>query len=652
MEKSILEKNLEQIARYDAALAESIASIKEYTHNLELRETTCGDLNLVVDGHPLHDEVDAVYEAEQIVAKTKYREESDTIHIIFGLGMGHLLQAFCKNSKGKIILYEPDIEILRAALEFVDLSSELSKSTVMLIDKEEKFEIAMGRLFFLKGEMTLSFLTSYVQLYPSVVSELKKKLVMLGSIYTNAYKELQRQSANWTVSVLNNLFRIYKNEELEALLGKFKDKPAVIVSAGPSLTENVEYIKQYRDNIVVFCVGTALKTLLKNGVRPDFVAMIESRYCLTQILDVDLSGINFIFYPSIFKGVYECDLDRVFNYYPDNMITTEWLENLSGIKADKYKSRGTVSICALESAYLLGCNPIILTGQDLAYRNGQCYASNSAYNIKYREVSPGKFELFVDDYDKYFGAAKLKDKNDSMKKLQETLEENSKNLCFVTGQNGERLLTSPAYAMFVEHFENIALEIAPYAKLFNTRSGGAQINGFENIKMQDFLEKYAAEKIDVEKIIDSSLRDYVSPKEFAKFKTTANTLLVSFEKCLNLFDKGEGEFKKLKNSYQRAKILTGEIRDRIGKISDIYSDIIREYVAKDRIFFSLLIREYYMMNEFLKEPNDYTDKEKMDELLDILQDFFSSGRQWLGLGIDFLKKQKELFDESSSSACK
>ena len=98
--------------------------------------------------------------------------------------------------------------------------------------------------------------------------------------------------------------------------------------------------------------------------------------------------------------------------------------------------------------------------------------------------------------------------------------------------------------------------------------------------------------------------------------------------------------------------MTGEIRDRIEKISDIYSDIIREYVAKDRIFFSLLIREYYMMNEFLKEPNDYTDKSKMDALLEILQDFFSSGRQWLGLGIDFLKKQKELFDESSSSTCK
>lgn len=652
MEKSILEKNLEQIARYDASLAKSIASIKEYTHNFELRETTCGDLNLVVDGVPLHDEVDAVYEAEQIVSKTKYKEESDTIHIIFGLGMGHLFQAFCKNSKGKVILYEPDIEILRATLEFVDLSSELSKSTVMLIDKEEKFEIAMGRLFFLKGEMSLSFLTSYMKLYPLVVSELKKKLVMLGSIYTNAYKELQKQSANWTVSVLNNLFSIYKNNELEALLGKFKDKPAIVVSAGPSLSENIDYIKQYRDRVVVFCVGTALKTLLKNGIKPDFVAMIESRYCLTQILDVDLSGINFIFYPSIFKGVYDCNLSRVFNYYPDNMITTEWLQNLSGIKADKYKSRGTVSICALESAYLLGCNPIILTGQDLAYRNGQCYASNSAYNIKYKEVSPGKFELFVDDYDKYFGDAKLKDKDDSIRKIKKTLEENSKNLCFVLGQNGDKLLTSPAYAMFVEHFENIALEISSDTKLFNTKSGGAQIKGFENIPMDDFLAKYAVERINVEGIIGPSLNDYISPKDFDKFKRATNSLFISFEKCINLFEKGESEFKKLKNSYQRVKLLNSEIKDRIYKISDIYSDIVREYIAKDKIFFALLIREYYMMNEFLKDQNDYTKKEKMVELIEILQDFFSSGKEWLECGFNFLKKQKELFDESSSTTCK
>jgi hypothetical protein len=374
----------------------------------------------------------------------------------------------------------------------------LSRDNVFLVNEEEKFETAMGKLFFVRGEMTLSFLNSYVKIYPQKVSDLAKKLSMLRSIYSNAYTEIQKQSFYWTSYTLDNLHRVYKNEEMEAIEGAFKNKPAIIVSAGPSLNDNLEYLKKYRDKIVIFCVGTALKTLLKNGIKPDFVNIIESGFCSAQVSFVDLDGINFILYPSTYPDVYNHITQRVFNYYPDNLITSDWLKNLVGVDYTKYKNRGTVAITSMMSAFLCGCNPIILTGQDLAYKDGKCYASGSPYNLSYKEVSPGRFELFIDDFEKYAETRRNKanyDPEKFEKEVKKTLEDNSKKLCFVKGQDGRNLVTSPAYAMFVEHFENLALELQDKVKLYNTSTGGAQINGFENISMQEVLKQYANEPL-------------------------------------------------------------------------------------------------------------------------------------------------------------
>ena len=54
-----------------------------------------------------------------------------------------------------------------------------------------------------------------------------------------------------------------------------REMPAIIVSAGPSLNENIEELKKAKNKAFIIAVDTAMKPLLRNGIIPDMYAIID-----------------------------------------------------------------------------------------------------------------------------------------------------------------------------------------------------------------------------------------------------------------------------------------------------------------------------------------------------------------------------------------
>src|SRR5690606_2967005 len=52
--------------------------------------------------------------------------------------------------------------------------------------------------------------------------------------------------------------------------GAFKDKPAILVAAGPSLNEEIENIRYIKENglAYIFSVGSAINTLMHHNIYP------------------------------------------------------------------------------------------------------------------------------------------------------------------------------------------------------------------------------------------------------------------------------------------------------------------------------------------------------------------------------------------------
>jgi len=263
----VLERNVAQIAKYNKPLAEKILNHVITSNDYHLDYTKCDDLNLYVKGVPLHDEVDPIEQAKKIFDKT---HKDGHLHVIFGIGLGYLFARFLKELNHKILVYEPNLDILRITLGLIDFSDALANPKVRIVHDKFHLKADIEALNQKDDLFTVYFLPSYRTLYNDELQAFAEDLTAIHGLIHVGFKELARQSRIWGINTLNNLKEIYKKHEFEALNDTFKGKPAIVVSAGPSLYKNIETIKTYKDKVVIICVGVALKALLNAGIKPDF----------------------------------------------------------------------------------------------------------------------------------------------------------------------------------------------------------------------------------------------------------------------------------------------------------------------------------------------------------------------------------------------
>lgn len=172
-ELSILEKNLELIKPYNEQLVEQILNVTEITKPVEFLEATSGDTILSYNGIILDDKIDPVDTSNQIFCKLR-DNDPDNVYVVFGLGLGYLFKRFAKSCKGRVIVFEPNIEILRLVLEFVDFSEELGKPNVFIANSVKKVIEVINKGFTYGIKLSISALDTYIKLYPANYSELSK----------------------------------------------------------------------------------------------------------------------------------------------------------------------------------------------------------------------------------------------------------------------------------------------------------------------------------------------------------------------------------------------------------------------------------------------------------------------------------------------
>ncbi len=146
----------------------------------------------------------------------------------------------------------------------------------------------------------------------------------------------------------------------------YKDKPAILVSTGPSLAKNIHHLIDLKDKAIIICVGQAIRPLLAYGIKIDFATT------------VDFGEVNYVH----FKGLEDCQVPLVtinrtyaplIKAYqgPKFVAATPvpGFENMAtGILTGKgsIEAGGSVAHLSFGLAKLLGCNPIIFIGQDLS----------------------------------------------------------------------------------------------------------------------------------------------------------------------------------------------------------------------------------------------------------------------------------------------
>ena len=133
-----------------------------------------GAYNLLYKNKLIHNEQSPLGEAQEIFAHCN--NEPVSIHLIYGLGLGYLFQVVSINSKGTVILYEPDLNILWFAFTLVDFSNDIMKQNVFITNTMEEVLEAVYKKSGMKNLPELLSFKSQREFYPDDFEILVHKL--------------------------------------------------------------------------------------------------------------------------------------------------------------------------------------------------------------------------------------------------------------------------------------------------------------------------------------------------------------------------------------------------------------------------------------------------------------------------------------------
>ncbi|EAK5847817.1 motility associated factor glycosyltransferase family protein [Campylobacter lari] len=371
----------------------------------------------------------------------------------YGLGNGIFYKNLLSNkTHEKIIVYEKDVELIYLSFNMIDFSKELLEKRLILIHTKE--------LNYARADLVCSLLGLFLKTYDLHIhshfyEDQKKEIQCINTINSKVIKNIALRKGNNPIDAMQgieqfvlNLPKMLTHPSFNELKKKRinKSKNAILVATGPSLQKQLPLLKKYANKATIFCADSAYPILAKNGIKPDYVCMLERDEIVAKCFDNDFNDfdkdITFILVSLVHQNSIRF-LEKNRRKYI--LVSRSYAFAYSlGLHDFGYVSGGmSVAHLNYELALLLGHENIILIGQDLAYSDNGKTHSEGFIHESYHE---GDFER---DYDKY------------------------KTLAY--GGKGY-VQSSEIWMLFKQIFEGLFYQQTK-VKIYNATEGGARIEG-------------------------------------------------------------------------------------------------------------------------------------------------------------------------------
>lgn len=304
---------------------------------------------------------------------------------IYGIGLGYYYEAIKdwleEDTSRFVIFLEDELEVIHLFLQ-LDIAEEILKHPQIQLHYFQKVapdESPFNYLFhlFATQASTISALKSYSQHKADLFSELKNLFITHCSNNFGQTSEMLYLSPQIFSNIVMNLTHLDEHYLGENLFGKFQGIPAIITGAGPSLKEEVPILKQLVNRALIFGGGTSLRALSQWGIEPHFGAGIDplNTHYETTFHNVAFE-VPFFYKARIFPGALNnMHGPKLYLNGTNGYPILDWVEDQLNIQSMRLDDGHNVVNLMIEIAHALGCNPIILVGCNLAYLNGQSYAS-------------------------------------------------------------------------------------------------------------------------------------------------------------------------------------------------------------------------------------------------------------------------------------
>lgn len=475
------EKNIAGIRVCQKSLARLLEPYKDYDYSQVVHEIEAKDGNPVLvlhkDGkeHIMNSRFRPIGEAESYAAQFDTIRDKSVI-MFFGFGNGTFPKSIYKRgSMDKVfyVFYEPCLESFLYTMHHHDLT-EIFGTLKTHIFVEGINGNGMGALLpdiIDWANMPLAkmmHLPKYRELFPEEYMNFARIIEDNFTRLHMAKNTMNEYAQNFMTNVIQHTLFAFEGTSGNAFINVFpKDMPAILVAAGPSLSKNIELLREAKGKAFILCVDTAFRRMMAEGIDPDAVIGVDSRKGAAYQEE----------YVSHYKNIMWI-AETICNYrvavsvhsYRNVILDSgDQINNAiyekAGCPLPSLATGGSVANTAFSLLELWGFETIILIGQDLALTGNRRYS------------------------DKDIDAEK------------EALEKGY-NLIEIESYDGGVVKTREDYRTYLKWFE-AAIAVTDAQRVINATEGGAMIHGAINMTLREALDKYATKEYDIRAIIDA-----------------------------------------------------------------------------------------------------------------------------------------------------
>lgn len=382
-----------------------------------------------------HSTIDPMWEAYEL-AKRIY-DSGFLKYCFLGCGLGYLpWQVFCQSDCSvDIYIFHADEKFVNNAMDYgvlgwipqEKLHIVIEQNIQKLIQKFLSMEDVPGKV----GKHALEDVLDQF--------ETKEKNSINYFLAQNHTRTLWGNSL--TINAYRNAYHVPN------MIGEFQPKTIsdewIVVAAGPSLDDCIEYLRENVGKKTIICASTVLKKLLRNGIKPDGVAVLDPQARTWGHFD-DLEDTSIPLLLNVtanwrFGEWYSGDKYLIPSLTDETTVRNYLLQGV-----ESWYIGSTVSTLMLEIAIRLGAKMIEMVGMDLAYPTGRTHATGT-----------------------------MDEKEISGLGMQQVLS-----------VNGGLVSTTAQFMVYIEEIEQIIRE-NPVISFYNLSTRGAEIKGAESKRINE-----------------------------------------------------------------------------------------------------------------------------------------------------------------------
>lgn len=419
----------------------------------------------------LHSSYNPTREASSLIQNKELNEKSTTI--FFGIGLGYHIVEWSKafsSSDKKLVIIEPDLNHLIAAMCYTDLTSVFKiqklviavscpeEQIIHLIEDSNKINVENSGVtdsFIFENQSFVSHAEQYFKNVKAIIQRNKRKNEINAAT-------LKKFGKLWCKNSLNNIHYLSELDYISSL--KKAELPFLIIGAGPTLSQSLPYLHQLKNKMIIVCVETALHSLLKINLQPDFIILTDPQYWAYRHIAALKSPESYLItevtaYPAVFR--FNC---KKILLCASQFPVGQYFEKKLNFNLGDLGTGGSVICSAWNFAYFYGAKKIYTAGMDMGFPENQTHIKGSSFEQTIHTVST---------------------------KLKSAEQFTSSSICNANAQeaknySGKKIITDSRMKMFAWWLE-ARLAACPDSKTYSLSSQSLFIPGISAINPKELL---------------------------------------------------------------------------------------------------------------------------------------------------------------------